>query len=427
MRRQSAAVRSSLVIAVIAPIALGACNDSSGPDGDHLLRRYFAIGGATAAGFRSGGLTAASQLEAYPSLLAARAGVDFEIALVANPGCPAPFTAPMTPPTGAPACALQDDDDAPGQLLAVPEERVANVLVPATNPPQNAIFAFKRRLMENRTALDVAEDGQATFVTLQVGEADVHAAAVSGILGVPPGGTTVNLPTTAAFTQSIAAIGSALAAIESLEGAAVIGILDPVINSPVLLRGSFYFLARDAAGRFNGKLVNNNCSPVTPLGQPNPLSANLVSFGTVLSATPAEINCDPAQNNGEFLLDANEASTLSTRVAEFNQALSALATQNGWAFIDPNPVAAPLLTQTDANGRFQQIRKCQLLPTATTAAQFQQAVLNSCPVTGATSAPNMFGVMVSLDALHPSAEFQELLADEIATEVNTVFGPGTIP
>jgi hypothetical protein len=422
MRRMSAGRAMLLLVAVIA------CNDSStGPDDGRLLRRYYAIGGVTAAGYRSGGLTAASQMEAYPALLAARASVDFDIALVANPGCPAPFTAPVTPPAGAQNCALQDNGDAPGQLLAVPGERAADALVDAPDPPPDLGTAFKRLLLDDRTAMEVAEDRDATFVTIHVGEADVNAAATSGTLGVLPGETSPNLTSTASFTQSVTAIAAEVATIGSLEGAAVVGILDPVVSSPLLQRGAFFFLARDAAGRFMGKPVNNNCSPVTALGQPNPLSTNLVSFGTVLSATPAEINCDPAQFNGEFLLDANEQTTIRTRVTEFNQALSQVAAQNGWAFVDPNTVVAPLLTQTDGNGRYQQIRKCQLLPTATTAAQFQAAVLNSCPVTGPTAAPNMFGAMVSLDAIHPSAAFQQLLADEIAARVNSLYGPASIP
>ena len=40
--------------------------------------------------------------------------------------------------------------------------------------------------------------------------------------------------------------------------------------------------------------MNVNCSPVTALGQPNPLATNFVSFEILLDANLPEINCDPA-------------------------------------------------------------------------------------------------------------------------------------
>ena len=75
--------------------------------------------------------------------------------------------------------------------------------------------------------------------------------------------TNPNLTSAASFAQSATAIAAEVVTIGSLEGAAVIGIVDPVVASPLLQRGAFFFLARDAAGRFMGKPVNNNCSPVT--------------------------------------------------------------------------------------------------------------------------------------------------------------------
>jgi hypothetical protein len=39
-----------------------------------------------------------------------------------------------------------------------------------------------------------------------------------------------------------------------------------------------------------------------------------------------------------------------------------------------------------------------------------------------TVAPNRFGSLSSLDALHPSAEFHRLLAVKLATEINAKYG-----
>jgi len=39
-----------------------------------------------------------------------------------------------------------------------------------------------------------------------------------------------------------------------------------------------------------------------------------------------------------------------------------------------------------------------------------------------TVAPNRFGSLSSLDALHPGAEFHRLLAVKLATEINAKYG-----
>jgi hypothetical protein len=85
-----------------------------------------------------------------------------------------------------------------------------------------------------------------------------------------------------------------------------------------------------------------------------------------------------------------------------------------------NAFLAPLRAET-ASGRHDRLRKCQLLPGAASAAQFQNAVLSSCPVPGATTAPNRFGSLSSFDALHPGAELHRLLAVKLATDINAKY------
>jgi hypothetical protein len=208
--------------------------------------------------------------------------------------------------------------------------------------------------------------------------------------------------------------------IAGLQGVVLIGITDPVTTLPHLQRGTYYFLTRDVSGRFNGKAVHSNCSPVNALGQPNPLTANLVSLSLLLDPAFTEINCDPAAyplgdgRRGRFLLDVQEQALVRARVAALNDVIAQAAQQNGWTFVDPNTLFGNLLSQTDAQGRYQNIRKCQLLPSASTATQLQFAVLNSCPVTGTTAAPNHFGSAISFDGIHPSAALHIQLAAEIA-------------
>lgn len=100
-------------------------------------------------------------------------------------------------------------------------------------------------------------------------------------------------------------------------------------------------------------------------------------------------------------------------MAAYNEVIRSRAHARGWTFVDPNTVYSAALARTDAQGRYPQIRKCQLLSSAATPAQFQAAVLNSCPVTGATAASSFFGAAVSLDGVHPSGSFHFQFAGAI--------------
>jgi lysophospholipase L1-like esterase len=266
-----------------------------------------------------------------------------------------------------------------------------------------------------------------TFVTVEFGDNDVFEPALLGVIGpVAPGGDSL-LTRLASFRSSYAQIVAALESVNQLRGAVLIGALDPVFASPILQPGAFFFFSRDAAGRFLGKPVNNNCSPLTALGTPNPLATNLVSFQILLDATVAEINCDPNAfpigdpRRGLYLLDATEQLTIHTRVAEYNATIAQFAADNDWAYFDPNVlIAAALASRT--GGRANQLRKCQDLLLATTAAQSQAALLNTCPVTGPTAAPNLFGSLISFDGVHPSPAGQALLANSLAAVIDAKYG-----
>jgi lysophospholipase L1-like esterase len=110
-------------------------------------------------------------------------------------------------------------------------------------------------------------------------------------------------------------------------------------------------------------------------------------------------------------------------------ALQQAATANGWAYVDLAPIVQALTNTRDANGRTNEIRKCQDLPAATTAAQLQSAVLNTCPVTGPTAAPNFFGNSVSLDGVHPSAAGAKSIANAVIARINAVYSKSvpTVP
>jgi hypothetical protein len=271
-------------------------------------------------------------------------------------------------------------------------------------------------------------EAEPTFVSVWIGNNDALEATVGGILGPRSAGADSSLTPLATFQARLNAVVDSIK-VANPQGAMLVGVVNAVRAAPILQPGAYFYLARDpATNRFQGKLVNANCSPVTGLGLPNPLAANMVSFQIVGDANFLEINCDPAAypvgdpRRGAYLLDTQEQAIVNDRVARFNDAIQAAATANNWVYVDPNLILQPFLTEKDTNGRYQRLRTCQDLPAATTAAQFQAAVLNSCPVTGPTAAPNFFGSLMSFDGVHPSTEAHRVLAGRFAARINEKYG-----
>ena len=386
--------------------------------GGTLFTRYVALGNSITAGFQSAGINDSLQIRAYPVLLAERAGATFNAPLIARPGCPRPYAAPLgsTGRIGTADSCVRINNPRFLQNLAVPGARIRDLYV----FPSGSLASLNTLLIGPRTQVRAMLETSPSFVSLWIGNNDALAAALGGVLGPTAAGADSTLTRLASFQASLAIVVDSIRA-SGAQGALLIGVVDAVVAAPLLQPGAYFFLARDATGRFNGKLVNNNCSPVTPLGQPNPLAANMVSFQIVGDAAFPEINCDPAQQGGVYLLDTQEQVVVRTRIAQFNAAIQAAATANNWAYADPNAILAPFLAER-TSGRAQRIRKCQDLPAATTAAQFQAAVLNTCPVTGPTAAPNFFGSLISFDGVHPSSEAHQVLSAAFAQIINTRYG-----
>ncbi|HEV3050085.1 MAG TPA: SGNH/GDSL hydrolase family protein, partial [Longimicrobium sp.] len=390
-------------------------------NGGTLFTRYVALGNSITAGYQSGGINDSLQQRAYPVLLAQRAGAtNFTYPSINNPGCPRPFLAPLgtTGRVGTADRCSRANNPRILNNVAVPGERILDLLRFPTSVNLGKLHTL---MVGERTQLRAMIESDPTFVSVWIGNNDALEASVSGVLGPQAAGADSTLTTLAAFQSRLNSVVDSIK-LAAPQGAMLIGVVNAVRAAPIIQPGAYFYLARDpATNRFNGKLVNANCSPVTALGAPNPLAANFVSFQIVADANFPEINCDPAAYpaGSPYLLTVQEATIVSQRVAQFNAAIEAAATANNWLYVDPNTILEGFRANKEAaTGRYQFLRKCQDLATAATAAQFQAAVLNSCPVTGATAAPNFFGSLISFDGVHPSTSAHRILAGRFAAAIN---------
>ena len=427
MKKRS--LRSALRLAALAGLVLlGACvgdgddlitGDPQTPLGGTLFARYVAMGNSLTAGFQSNGFNDSLQARAYPVLLAQRAGASFTFPAIARPGCPVPFGAPLSSPIATTPSCVRVNNPRIVNNVAVPGARMRDL----TRFPGGNLGQLNVLITGGRTQARAMIETRPTFVSAWAGNNDALSAVITGFLGPQPGSGSADSTLTplAAFQTGLNILVDSIR-FANPQGVMLVGVVDAIRFAPLVQPGAYFYLARDpGTGLFQGKSVNANCSPVNNLGQPNPLSANMVSF-LIVSSALLEINCDPSQQGGAFLLDPAEMAVVTARINAFNQALQTAATANNWLYVNPNEVFLPFLLQQDGSGRFQQVRKCQLLPTATTAAQLQAAVLNSCPVTGPTAAPNFFGAMISFDGIHPSTAGQTEFAKAFAQRINQRYG-----
>jgi len=430
--------RSGLLAALVAMPLLGACTDDVSPiapevpaPGGELFQRYVALGNSITAGYVSGGLTGAAQAQAYPVLLAARAGAEFNVATLAGRGCTPPYRGPFVLDTVrvGPQATSQTCD-----LLAGPAPRVVNNLaVPGatlsdalnSNRPANPLASL---FLGGRSQVERMVQAQPTLVTVYLGNNDV--------LGGAGAGDTTRLTPAARFAAQVDSLVEYLRLTPAGQGGSdrdvvILGIAP----FPALLQPGAYFYLQyslDPVGfqTRTGKTVNPNCAPLPG----NAFAASLVSFAIFASPVP-QIDCDGVTGlTTDFVLTPEETGTLIARVIAYNAALQEAATENGWAYVDVNAVLGgagttpATLRQRVPADRF---RLCQGLAEASTPLELQAAVATTCPAPTPVTAPyapgaaeyaNFFGSWLTFDAIHPDVEFQTAVAQAIAGALNTRHG-----
>ena len=420
---------SRIVAAALALPLLAGCEKSetlgpvTTPSGGAMFSRYIALGTSISAGVQSGGINDSTQKRAFPVLLAQAMGLtvgtNFFYPSFNMPGCPPPYTNPLTgarvTPTGFPTstgstCYVLNPAYASPlgfeNNLGVPTMRVGqaldirSLLVPKTDTLLAAMF-----VTGGRNPVDIITAAKPTFVTVELGANDALHAATSG--------DTTQLTTAAVFQRQYDSLAAALAA----TGANVALINVPnVTNIPYITRGQVFFCLKTGAcpgvpatlpfslATFT---VDASCAPSPGVGDSMAVAlpgtaaiaqalagggaANLnCGAGTATITTTSTVPVGPVVTKTAYR-------AIAQRVVAFNATIAAEATSHGWAVANVDSTLKALV----AAGQIP-------------------------PIPNLSTPANLFGTYISLDGFHPATAGQKAIADLVAAAINTTYGT-TLP
>jgi len=399
--------RAAAIGAVLVVAACEADRDVFGPNppiGGEIFRTYVAIGNSLTAGWQSGGINDSTQQQAYPRLLSIQMGTPYRYASLNAPGCPPPvnnFQTQARVGTGSTGttCLVRSVGSVTDVLnnVGVPDARVLDPISPST-VASNALTTI---ILGGKTQVQRALDARPTFVTIWIGANDVLQAAYTGILTPTPGVSNGIVSTQAQFQTSYDLMIKQL--LDSMPGLKGVLIGVPLASSiPLMSSGALISAspaAQGALAQVAGKpvAVNPNCVGSAALIT-TPLLLNMIKANQIaaqISCQPGVDPLDPRVGN-LFVLDPTEGAQLAAAINGYNTYIKSKADAIGFGYWDPNPTLGGLsATQKSPFPSFA--------PT------------------------NTFGTAFSLDGVHPSAEGQRIIANNLITVINTKYGTALKP
>jgi hypothetical protein len=407
---------------------LAACKDDSqvvlGPvvsDVNAMFSSYVALGNSITAGYQSSGINDSTQRRSYALLLSQQMGTGFIYPALAGRGCAPPvnnFTTQARQGAGSTAATCDLRSPSFTDILhnvAVPGATVADLTADNGTTASNILTSL---FLGGKTQVEKAIDADPTFASIWIGNNDVLAAAVSGVL-VPMAGVSPGVTGQTAFEASYNAATDALVAANAdLEGV-LIGVGN-VTNVPILFpaaallpataanpayvgfRAATGYNATGTAGQQLNLTVDANCTGSTALVSFR-LASQIALFRTNPAAPPAgahppHVACGtntvglPATVGEVFILTAAEQTALANAVTGYNNYISAKATTLGWAYMNPNVL-------------LDSLRTAGQIPTFPNLA----------------SATATFGAWISLDGAHPSTQAHRALTNHVVNAINAKY------
>jgi len=396
-----------LCVALLAACADGAAVPTTAPTrqppaftvGEHSrVGTYVAMGTSLSMGVMSNGVVATDQGQSWPAQLAALADVPFTQPLIAAAGCQPPLASPLSslrrvngesPFVRSSVCSpLVGGIVAPTQNLAISEAITANALATTPQSPSPASWPlretfYSRVLGSGQTQLTAMLALQPDLVSVEFGVNEVLGAR-SGL--VAPGLTIVPIAAwQPVYDQLIAGVKTAGAKV------LLVGLLSNVSNFPSLRRGAELDANRSELAQY-GILVSADCAGSG--------SENLVyvpakvvgAYAAVMAGQPAvTLSCADVPGTQDYVLTTSDVGALEAQLVAMNTHIRSIATENGFAFFDLEPLYGQPRLKAPFSAR---------------------TLLTS---------DEPFGPLISLDGVHPSAAGHHILAREAAKALNVTY------
>jgi len=433
MIRRSTALRRAALVAAVVPL-LAACQDAltneklnprPDPAGGALFRNYVALGTSISMGIQSAGINDSTQREAFPYVLAQSMGltpgVDWFYPSFNFPGCPAPYTNPLTGARvgGATApCYLRDLRSVHPNMnnVGLYAVRLAQVLdvTALPFPPSDTIGGLAQLAFGSVNPIDMVTRQNPTFITVELGAND--------LLRVATYGSAALMTSVDSFQNQLTRIADR---IDSTGASVAIANVPDVTTIPFLTRGLMFYC------------LKNGCAP---LGIPATVPYSLATF------LPAA-NCAPSAFGPGGVGDSTMVGFPTTGgitkvltgggAVQLDCAAGTVLINLGAGFIPPPAALFPVLTITPdeyAAARNRAIAFNTFIQTLATARGYALVDLNAALQTLAANPANvppfpqfsgpgpLFGPYFSLDGFHPNKAGQHLVAQLFAAAINAKFG-----
>lgn len=359
--------------------------------------RYVAMGTSNSMGVQSAGVFAGGQSAAWPARLASRAGAQFSLPLIDDPGCPPPLLSPLAANLaviGAFAAFGAGDDLVTAVMetcaplksgITLPTNSVAisgakaHTALYSTPESEQAINArrgdlYSRVLPPGKTQVTAMLAQNPTFVSVELAANEVLPASTGRLSSMTP---------YASWQQDFDMI---VDSVQRTGAAAVlVGLPDNAANFPSVRRAREFFNEWPYLLTL-GISVSINCY----------YSSNYIFVPgyilTLLSKAPVTATCADVPGEVDYIITSSDLSAINARMAEINSHIQSKATANGYAFF--------------------KLSSLYDLPKGSL--DLYNVLFSSSP----------FGSNFSLDGVHPSAKGQDILANAAVQAINSRYKLG---
>ena len=363
---------------------------SAQPTAQEIFQQFVALGTSNSMGVQSAGIFRGGQRAAWPAQLAARAGANFSLPLLQDPGCGPPLLPPLASDlvlVGAfgndlvtavmNTCApLVDGVTLPTNSVAISGANAHDALTStiASETAKNARsgLLYSRVLAPDQTQVTAMLAQHPTFVSVELAANEVLPASTGRIAAMTP------------YDDWVRDYDQIIDAVKSTEARAVlVGLPNNAANFPSIRRGRELF-NEWLYLRTLGVTVSLSCY----------FTSNYVFIPgyvlTLLSKTPSTATCADVPGTADYVLTASEMNAINARMAQMNAHIQAKASENGYAYFSLEAVYGL------PKPRFSML----------------DILFSNAP----------FGPYISLDGVHPSAQGQSILADAAVQAVNARYG-----